>query len=192
VRFLLEKGAQVDAAGGKSGKTALIRASDQGYVHVLELLIMAGADVNAASKVAGKTALMGAIEHENPDAAVLLMKSGADFQARDKKGRTVEDIAAQCGRRDWLDDLRGRETRFTSHIPPQDAPPQPSEDDWYAILDSKKTDSPDQIKAKYHALMKQYHPDMVRAKGMPEDFLKLAHEKSLQIQEAYSKIMTKK
>jgi DnaJ like chaperone protein len=58
----------------------------------------------------------------------------------------------------------------------------------YAVLKSSKTDSNDQIKANYRKLVADYHPDKIAAKGLPEEFTKFAHDKFIEIQNAYEEI----
>ncbi len=50
--------------------------------------------------------------------------------------------------------------------------------------DSSKTE----IKRAYRKLMSQHHPDKLVAKGMPEEMIKVATEKSQEIQAAYEMI----
>jgi len=193
VAFLLQAGADVDATGGLSGKTALIRASENGHWEVIELLIRAGANVNVKSQASGQTALMKAIEHGNLAAAILLAKAGAELRVRDKKGRTAEDIGVQCGRLDLLENLRKRGAGFTSHALQVDVHSRvPDDDECYALLGCTKTDSVEEIRMRYHALIKQLHPDAIRAKGTPDAFSKYAYERLLQTQEAYQRIMKKR
>ncbi len=58
-------------------------------------------------------------------------------------------------------------------------------DKYYAILQSVKQDTDDHIKKQYRKLAKQYHPDKIISKGLPEEFNQLAHEKFREIHEAY-------
>ena len=59
----------------------------------------------------------------------------------------------------------------------------------YAILGASRADSDDVIKTKYRKLVKEYHPDTIMAKGLPEEFGKFATEKFREIQQAYEKIV---
>lgn len=56
---------------------------------------------------------------------------------------------------------------------------------YYAILGATATDSNETIKTKYRRLVKEYHPDMIASKGLPEEFTELAEEKFREIQAAY-------
>ena len=59
---------------------------------------------------------------------------------------------------------------------------------YYAILGSDKSDSDEHIKKQYRKMVKQYHPDKIASKGLPEEFAKLAHDKFREIQGAYDAI----
>ena len=58
----------------------------------------------------------------------------------------------------------------------------------YSVLGCSASDSDDVIKAKYKKLIKEYHPDVIASKGLPEEFMKFATEKFDQIQQAYEAI----
>ena len=64
-----------------------------------------------------------------------------------------------------------------------------SGDRYYAVLGCSRTDSDETIKKKYRKLVMEYHPDRVTAKGLPEEFAKVATEKFREIQEAYDFVM---
>ncbi len=59
---------------------------------------------------------------------------------------------------------------------------------YYAVLDCRSSDSDDQIKKQYRKLVREYHPDTIISKGLPEEFTKLAEAKFREIQQAYEKI----
>jgi DnaJ like chaperone protein len=58
----------------------------------------------------------------------------------------------------------------------------------YEILGVKKNDSDADVKKAYRRLMNQHHPDKLVSKGLPEEMIKLANEKTQQIKEAYELI----
>lgn len=58
----------------------------------------------------------------------------------------------------------------------------------YQALGVTETDSDRDIKRAYRKLMSQHHPDKLIAQGVPEDMVKMATEKSQEIQAAYDVI----
>lgn len=61
-------------------------------------------------------------------------------------------------------------------------------DDAYAILNVRPDASDSEVKKAYRRLMNQYHPDKLVAKGLPEEMMKLAEEKTHEIRVAYERI----
>ncbi|HCY88498.1 MAG TPA: molecular chaperone DjlA [Desulfobacteraceae bacterium] len=59
---------------------------------------------------------------------------------------------------------------------------------YYAALKVDETASNEDIKKQYRALVREYHPDKIEAKGLPEEFIKFASDKFNEIQEAYEHI----
>lgn len=68
----------------------------------------------------------------------------------------------------------------------------PSLEDAYAILGVKSSDSDAEIKKAYRRLMSQHHPDKLVAKGLPEEMVKVATEKTQEIHKAYDLIKSKR
>jgi len=58
----------------------------------------------------------------------------------------------------------------------------------YAVLGVSPQDSNDDIKQAYRRLVREYHPDTIASKGLPEEFTKFANEKFREIQEAYEAV----
>lgn len=58
-------------------------------------------------------------------------------------------------------------------------------DDAYAALGVVETGTDAQVKRAYRKLMSQNHPDKLASKGVPEEMMRLATEKSQEIQAAY-------
>lgn len=61
-------------------------------------------------------------------------------------------------------------------------------DDAYTVLGVKSTASDAEVKKAYRRLMGQHHPDKLVAKGLPEEMMVLAKEKTQQIRKAYETI----
>lgn len=62
----------------------------------------------------------------------------------------------------------------------------------YTVLGVDRNDDKADIKRAYRRLMSQHHPDKLVAKGLPAEMMKLATEKTQQIQKAYELIQTAK
>jgi DnaJ like chaperone protein len=68
------------------------------------------------------------------------------------------------------------------------APRGPTLEEDYAVLDLPKSASDAEVKKAYRRLMSQHHPDKLVAKGLPEEMIRLANEKTQQIRKAYERI----
>jgi DnaJ like chaperone protein len=68
--------------------------------------------------------------------------------------------------------------------------PQASLHEAYEILGVKASASDGEVKKAYRRLMSQHHPDKLVAKGLPEEMMKLATEKTQEIKRAYELIKT--
>ncbi|KAJ6517627.1 ankyrin repeat-containing domain protein, partial [Mycena vulgaris] len=95
VRFLIEKGADVNAVGGYHGP-ALQAASIQGHEPVVRLLIEKGADVNAEGGQCG-TALQAACALGHEPVVRLLIEKGADVNAEGGQCGTALQAACALG-----------------------------------------------------------------------------------------------
>ncbi len=58
----------------------------------------------------------------------------------------------------------------------------------YEILGVSKNATDAEVKKAYRRLMNQHHPDKLVSKGLPEEMIKLANEKTQQIKQAYERI----
>lgn len=58
----------------------------------------------------------------------------------------------------------------------------------YEILGIGRSATDDEVKKAYRRLMNQHHPDKLVAKGLPEEMIKLATEKTHKIRQAYDRI----
>ena len=58
----------------------------------------------------------------------------------------------------------------------------------YKVLDVDESASPAEIKKAYRRLLSQHHPDKLVAKGLPEEMMKVAAERTHEIRKAYEVI----
>lgn len=58
----------------------------------------------------------------------------------------------------------------------------------YETLGIERTASDAEVKTAYRRLMNQHHPDKLIAKGLPEEMIRIATEKTQQIKQAYEQI----
>lgn len=58
----------------------------------------------------------------------------------------------------------------------------------YQLLDVSESASDHDVKKAYRRMMNQHHPDKLVSKGLPEEMMKLANEKTQQIKKAYDLI----
>lgn len=58
----------------------------------------------------------------------------------------------------------------------------------YAVLGVNSNASDDEVKKAYRRLMNQHHPDKLVSKGLPEEMIKIATEKTQEIRKAYERI----
>jgi len=84
--------------------------------------------------------------------------------------------------------LRMATAQESFHSHPGAGAQAPSLDNAYAALGIDASASDAEVKRAYRKLMSQHHPDKLSARGVPEDVLKLATEKSQEIQAAYELI----
>ncbi len=61
-------------------------------------------------------------------------------------------------------------------------------EDAYAVLSVNPEASDDEVKKAYRRLLSQHHPDKLVAKGLPEEMMKMAAERTHQIRSAYERI----
>jgi len=59
---------------------------------------------------------------------------------------------------------------------------------YYKMLNCGPESSNEEIKANYKKLVKDFHPDTIVSKGLPEEFVQFATKRFQEIQEAYEKV----
>jgi len=69
------------------------------------------------------------------------------------------------------------------------SPPRPDRiREAYDVLGVERDASDAEVKRAYRRLMNQHHPDKLVAKGLPEEMIKLANERTQEIREAYDTV----
>ena len=61
-------------------------------------------------------------------------------------------------------------------------------DDAYAVLNVSASATDAEVKKAYRRLMSQHHPDKLVSKGLPEEMMELAKEKTQEIRTAYDEV----
>jgi len=61
-------------------------------------------------------------------------------------------------------------------------------DKHYKILNCSPESTKEEIKSNYKKLVKDFHPDVIISKGLPEEFVEFASKRFREIQESYEKI----
>jgi DnaJ like chaperone protein len=97
------------------------------------------------------------------------------FRQLEQLVRLQQGFAAGAGR-------RGR------HAPQQPVAQEPTLDQAYAVLGIERTSTDAEVKRAYRRLLSQHHPDKLVSKGLPEEMMKLAAEKTHEIRQAYETI----
>lgn len=80
IKHLLDEGANVNVMDERDGRTALMKAADQGFDELVKLFLDRGADVNATS-YSGKTVLMSACPKCSAGTIERILDMGADINA---------------------------------------------------------------------------------------------------------------
>ncbi len=94
MRNALEEGTDINIKNDK-GWTALMGASMNGHLEIVELLIEKGADVN--DNIIGTTVLMCASLNGHIEIVEFLIDNGADVNVRDSRGSNVLKYASKNG-----------------------------------------------------------------------------------------------
>ena len=121
---------------------------------------------------------------------VLLHGAYADGQVRPEERRVLEDVCARLSVP--LPELRRMESLIAAQYAAAAAAmagrAEPSLQDAYASLGVGAEDDPAAIKQAYRRLLNRHHPDKLVAKGLPEEMMALAAQKTHDIKQAYERI----
>lgn len=106
-RFLIEQGADVNAAADNPQRVAPLHAAAAVQDREsMALLLARGADPNAKQQL-DYTPLHGAASRGDVDMAKLLLAHGAHRDAKGTDGMTPADIARKYGHPEWVESLEG-------------------------------------------------------------------------------------
>jgi DnaJ like chaperone protein len=72
--------------------------------------------------------------------------------------------------------------------PQRPAPAGPSLNQAYAVLGVERSSTDAEVKRAYRRMLSQHHPDKLVSKGLPEQMMKIAAEKTHEIRQAYETI----
>jgi len=121
---------------------------------------------------------------------ILIATAYADNSLDHAELAALKNIAHQVGftepQLEQLINMVGAQQQYSEQS--SNASNQPTLNQAYAVLgvDSEVSDSA--LKKSYRRLMSQHHPDKLVAKGMPEEMIKLANQKTAEIKAAYEQI----
>ncbi len=109
------------------------------------------------------------------------------FAPLNQQYRFYEDFGYQSSRQSSNQHSSSRQ--YNDHY---QAPPQNTLMQAYAILEINHTASKQEVKSAYRRLISRNHPDKLIAKGLPEEMIKIANDKTQKIRKAYEQICTSK
>ena len=119
---------------------------------------------------------------------ILMYAAFADGELHSRERALLETI---CGRlrlpAGELDRIEAM-LRAERHARGGPAPDALSTEDAYAILGVEDTCSDAELKRAYRRMMNRHHPDKLVAKGLPEEMMRIATEKTREIKAAYDRL----
>lgn len=128
-KFLLDKGADIDAQENKFGRAPLHLAAAKGHLDIVKYLIEKGADVDVyQGGWSYSTALHLAAQKGHLDIVKYLIEKGANPKATDGGGKTPLQRATQKGHSDIVEYLKGKVPQITERQQVATEVPQITED----------------------------------------------------------------
>ena len=116
---------------------------------------------------------------------ILISTAMADGELHSAEHESIRRIALQLG----FDEhhLAQLISMLGAHHSPQQSSKR-SLEDAYQLLGVTAQASDDEIKKAYRRLMSQHHPDKLVSRGLPEEMIRLANEKTAETKSAYDQI----
>lgn len=122
---------------------------------------------------------------------VQLQTAYSDGALSANEQRVIQMICKALGINKWQFELIHQRVRAQAQFSRRSAAarrPGPSLDQAYQVLGVDARASDIDLKKAYRRLMNQHHPDKLVARGLPEEMMAIAKEKTQEIQEAYETI----
>lgn len=116
---------------------------------------------------------------------ILIATALADGTLHASEQRLLQHAALRIGfsQNEFLNILRRQQAGMHMHQQKPDS--ATALKDAYKVLGLDASANDAEIKRAYRKLMNQHHPDKLVAKGLPEEMMQIAHQKTLEIKEAY-------
>jgi len=124
---------------------------------------------------------------------ILLHAAYADGVLHNNEAALLKNISRSLGFSDahfnQLEAMVRAQRFFTGDHVPAGKSPGDLLTDAYALLGVERSASDSEVKKSYRRLMSQHHPDKLIAKGLPEEMVKIATQKTQEIKAAYELVM---
>lgn len=117
---------------------------------------------------------------------ILIATALADGDLHQAERRMLEYAAGELGfnQQEFLHILQRLQAGRHMHGRPQHNPAA-ALSDAYKLLGVSRNAPDDEVKKAYRRLMSQHHPDKLVAKGLPQEMMDLANQKTMEIKAAY-------
>jgi len=119
---------------------------------------------------------------------ILIATALADGDMHQAERRMLESTAGALGfsHQEFQAILQRLQASRHMHQQPQNS--AMALNDAYKLLGLAKSASDDEVKKAYRRLMSQHHPDKLVAKGLPQEMMDMANQKTMEIKAAYDRI----